>query len=161
MECLMTMQSGDIAWRFRAVSSSVSPLVTLDVDTLTLTASAESRFAAISKEVRVRVEGSKKRLIIVLPRSAGTFLISRFDISRKFSALSSRCTISLSESSRIPSRCRRLKDVCMRNFALPDSSDLICRGRPSVGAPRSDIYFNGGRPPRDALQIRALSRLSL
>ncbi len=67
----MTMQSGAIASRLRAVSSRVSPLVTLEVETLTLTASAERRLAAISKEVRVRVEDSKKRLITVRPRRAG------------------------------------------------------------------------------------------
>ena len=86
----MTMQSGAIASRFRAVSSSVSPLVTLEVETLTLTASADRRLAAISKDVRVRVDGSKKRLMTVRPRSAGTFLISRFETSRNVSAVSSR-----------------------------------------------------------------------
>ncbi len=86
----MTMQSGAIASRFRAVSSRVSPLVTLEVETLTLTASADRRLAAISKEVRVRVEGSKKRLMTVRPRSAGTFLIWRLETSRKVSAVSSR-----------------------------------------------------------------------
>ena len=49
----------------------------LDDETLILTASAERRFAASSKEVRVRVEDSKKRLMTVLPRRAGTFLTSR------------------------------------------------------------------------------------
>jgi hypothetical protein len=42
-----------------------------------LMVSAESRLAAISKEVRVRVEARKKRLMTVLPRRVGTFLISR------------------------------------------------------------------------------------
>jgi hypothetical protein len=36
---------------------SVSPFVTLDVEELMLMVSAERRLAAISKEVRVRVEG--------------------------------------------------------------------------------------------------------
>ncbi len=44
------MQSGDIASRLRAVSSSVSPLLTLDVETLMLIASAESRLAAICSQ---------------------------------------------------------------------------------------------------------------
>ena len=68
------MQSGDMASRLRAVSSSVSPLLTLEVETLMLTASADKRFAAISNEVLVRVEGSKKRLITVRPRKRGHFL---------------------------------------------------------------------------------------
>src|SRR5690242_15275149 len=112
IEWRMTMQSGAIASRLRAVSSNVSPLVTLDVETLTFTASADSRFAAISNDVRVRVEDSKKRLMTVRPRSAGTFLISRLETSRKVSAVSSRCVISPGSRSLIPNRCRRLKVVC-------------------------------------------------
>src|SRR5215831_7086307 len=110
------MQSGAMACRFRAVSSSVSPFETLEVETLMLTASAESRLAAISNEVRVRVEASKKRLITVRPRSAGTFLISRFEISRKVSAVSSRWTIWPAESSRMPSKCLRFRLASMRFF---------------------------------------------
>src|SRR6185503_3208703 len=112
------MQSGAIASRLRAVSRSVSPLVTLDVETLTLTASADKRFAAISKDVRVRVEGSKKRLMTVRPRRAGTFLISRRETSRKVSAVSSRCVISSAERSRIPRRCFRLKTMTTLDFGL-------------------------------------------
>jgi hypothetical protein len=59
----MTMQSGAIASRFRAVSSNVSPFVTLEVETLTLTASAESRLAAISKDVLVRVGRLEEELV--------------------------------------------------------------------------------------------------
>ena len=51
-------------------------MTTLEVEAETLIASADKRFAAISKLVRVRVEASKKRLMTVLPRSVGTFLIS-------------------------------------------------------------------------------------
>src|SRR5882672_4088239 len=102
------MQSGAIASRLRAVSSNVSPLLTLEVETLMFTASAESRLAAISKEVRVRVDDSKKRLMTVRPRRAGTFLISRWEISRNVSAVSSRCVISPASSSRMPRRCLRL-----------------------------------------------------
>lgn len=107
IECRITMQSGDIASRFRAVSSSVSPFVTLDVEILTLTASADKRLAAISNDVRVRVEGSKNRLITVRPLKAGTFFISRLEISRNVSAVSRRCVISPADSSRIPRRCCR------------------------------------------------------
>ena len=53
-----------------------------------LTVSADSRFSANSKEMRVRVEGSKKRLTIVLPRRTGTFLIARSLISLNGSAVS-------------------------------------------------------------------------
>ena len=67
--------SGAIASMLLTVSSSVSPLTTLDVETARLSVSALSRFSAISNDVRVRVLGSKKRLTMVRPRSAGTFLI--------------------------------------------------------------------------------------
>ena len=56
---------------------SVSPLTTLLVDGEKLMTSALNRLAANSKEVRVRVLGSKNKLTTVLPRRAGTFLISR------------------------------------------------------------------------------------
>ena len=78
----MTTTSGDIASRLRAVSSSVSPLVVDDAEPEMLTASADRRFAAISNDVRVRVDGSKNRLMTVFPRSVGTFLIGRSAISR-------------------------------------------------------------------------------
>ena len=51
-EWRITMQSGDIASRLRAVSSKVSPFVTLEVEALTLIESADNRLAAISNEVR-------------------------------------------------------------------------------------------------------------
>src|SRR6266550_5783647 len=115
------MQSGAIASSLRAVSSNVSPLLTLEVETLMLMASAERRLAAISNDVRVRVDDSKKRLMTVRARSAGTFLTSRFETSRNDSAVSSRCVISLASSSRIPSRCLRLKVI----FQLPFIQLLI------------------------------------
>src|SRR5258705_1140614 len=77
-----------IASRFLAVSTSVSPLETLEPEAETLTVSDDYRFEANSKEIRVRVEFSKKRLTIVEPRSAGTFLIPRSLISLKGSAVS-------------------------------------------------------------------------
>ena len=39
--------------------------------------SADSRLAATSKEVRVRVESSKNRLTTVRPRRVGSFLMLR------------------------------------------------------------------------------------
>src|SRR6266511_597814 len=85
-ECRITTQSAAIASSVFAVSIRVSPFDTLLVESETLTTSAESRFPAISNEVRVRVEGSKKRLMIVLPRNVGTFLIGRVDTSWSDSA---------------------------------------------------------------------------
>src|SRR5258705_13623952 len=104
MEWRMTMQSGALASRFLAVSSSVSPLLTLELDGVMLTASADKRLAAISNEVRVRVEGSKKRFITVRPRKVGTFFTCRREISRKVSAVSRILIFSPAESSRMSSK---------------------------------------------------------
>src|SRR3981081_3586378 len=52
--CRMTTMSMRMASRFRAVSTSVSPLLTLDPDDATFTVSAERRFSANSEEMRVR-----------------------------------------------------------------------------------------------------------
>ena len=73
----MTIMSGDIASRLSAVSTSVSPLTTLEVAMAMLSVSALRRFSAISNDVRVRVLGSKNRFTTVRPRSVGTFLIGR------------------------------------------------------------------------------------
>src|SRR4029453_14683953 len=97
--------SGDIASRFNAVSTSVSPLTTLEVAMATLSVSELRRFSATSNEVRVRVLGSKKRLTTVRPRSVGTFLIGRCAISCIASAVSSTSTISSGDRSAMPSRC--------------------------------------------------------
>src|SRR5690606_35549391 len=59
-----------------------------------------------SKDVRVRVLGSKNRLITVRPRSAGTFLMGRCAISCIAAAVSSTSRISSAERSAMPSRCR-------------------------------------------------------
>lgn len=107
----MTIASGDIASRFRAVSIRVSPFVTDDVEAEILIVSADRRFAAISKDVRVRVEGSKNRLITVLPRRVGTFLMARVEISLKDSAESRIVLISATSSSLIPRRSFRLNVI--------------------------------------------------
>lgn len=75
--------SGLIASIFLAVSIKVSPLVAELVEAEILKVSALIRLAAISNDRRVLVEGSKKRLTIVLPRNVGTFLIGREEISLK------------------------------------------------------------------------------
>ena len=52
------------------MSTSVSPLETDEPDAATFTVSALRRFSANSKEMRVRVDGSKKQFTTVLPRSS-------------------------------------------------------------------------------------------
>src|SRR3546814_4573027 len=63
-----------MALRVIAVSISVSPFLIEDQATDMLMTSAPSRFAASSKDVRVRVEFSKKRLMTVRPSRRCFFL---------------------------------------------------------------------------------------
>ena len=56
--CLMTTASAPIASRVSAVSLRLSPLATLDPWAEKLITSADSRLAAASNEVLVRVESS-------------------------------------------------------------------------------------------------------
>src|SRR4051812_26440428 len=107
-----TKMSACIAERFATVSSSDSPLEVDDTETFRLITSADRRFAAISKVVRVRVEDSKNRLNTLLPRRIGTFFTSRSVTPAKDSAVSRICTrISFGRPS-IDSRC------CSSPFAL-------------------------------------------
>ena len=92
-----TITSACIASMLRAISSRVSPFTTLLEEGEKLITSALSRLAASSKDVRVRVLGSKNRLTTVLPRSAGTFLMSRPLTSLKESAVSRMSAISSGE----------------------------------------------------------------
>src|SRR5436190_12523659 len=101
------------ASRLRAVSLSVSPLVRLEVVAEILITSALRRNAASSKEVRVRVLGSTKKLTSVLPRSAGTFLISRVPTCLNASVVSRTKLISSAVSSRRPRRSLRVQRVVM------------------------------------------------
>src|SRR5258708_14177523 len=75
--CRTTKMSACIAERLATVSSKDSPFDWDDTAMLRLMTSADSRLAAISKVVRVRVEGSKNRLKTLLPLSSGTFFTSR------------------------------------------------------------------------------------
>ena len=63
-----------MAFSVIAVSISVSPFLIELVATDMLMTSAPSRLPASSKEVRVRVEFSKNRLMTVRPRSRSRFL---------------------------------------------------------------------------------------
>ena len=119
----ITTMSIRIASRFRAVSTSVSPFDTLEPDDGTLTVSADSRFSANSKEMRVRVDASKNRLTIVVPRSAGTFLIVRSLISLNGSAVS------------------RMSRICSRAQLLEPQQVLArARGRVTSASSRHDDH---------------------
>ncbi len=105
-ECRTTTASAPIACRVSAVSFRLSPLDTLDPLAEKLITSAESRLAAASNEIRVRVESSKNRLTTVRPRSVGSFLISRCWVAAICSATSSSCTAASRSRSAALSRCR-------------------------------------------------------
>src|SRR5262249_49363618 len=94
-----------------AVSFKLSPFCRLEVAAEMFTTSALSRNAANSKEVRVRVLGSTKKLIRVFPRSAGTFFMSREPTVLKAPAVSRIVSISQGSSSRIPRRSLRCQLV--------------------------------------------------
>src|SRR6266508_2934862 len=123
----MTIRSGDIACRLRAVSSRDSPFSTELPFAAKESASAESHFSAVSKEKRVRVEASKKRFTTMRPRSAGTFLISRSPMGRMDSAVSKMSAISPAERSSVPSRSFEWRLVVMKDskFQIPDSRSSL------------------------------------
>ena len=87
------------------MSLSDSPLLTLDPLALKLITSADKRFAAASKEIRVRVESSAKRLTIVRPRSVGSFFIGASDTRASSVAVSKIAIASNSLKSLIDNRC--------------------------------------------------------
>ena len=79
--------------------------VALDVDAVNVIVSAESRFAAVSKLNRVRVESSKKTLATVLPLSAGTFGTGRELISAMWSPTSRSAPMADASSCAVDRRC--------------------------------------------------------
>ena len=111
--CRITMMSGFIACMFLAVSIRVSPFVAELVEAAMLKVSALIRFAATSKDNRVRVDGSRKILIIVLPRSVGTFLIVLLEISLNDRAVAIICWMSLTDNCSMPSIC-----LCVNMYSV-------------------------------------------
>ncbi len=87
------------------VSLRLSPLETLEEEPLMLMTSADSRLPASSKEDWVRVDASRKTLMIVRPRRVGTFLMGREAISRNPSLRRKRFSISVVVRSSMEMRC--------------------------------------------------------
>src|SRR5438445_6191324 len=125
--CRITMKSAFNASRLRAVSLSVSPFFSDEASAVKLMISAESRCSDSSKLIRVRVEGSTKRLTTVLPRSAGTFLIARSPTALKARAVSSTVRISSGVRDSISSKCFRvqLTTKSLEHFSFSFEHDLI------------------------------------
>src|SRR5262249_47934066 len=92
----------------RIVSFSDSPLSTLEPAAFRLTVSADSRLAASSKELDVRVDASKKTLMTVRPRRVGTFFMSRCMTDSNPSAVSRMRSMWAGSRSATESRCLRL-----------------------------------------------------
>ena len=105
-EWRITTASAPMACKVCAVSLRDSPLLALEPLALKLITSAERRLAAASKEIRVRVESSAKRLTIVRPRSVGSFFTCP-SLMRANSVAVSRIPIaSAALRSLIERRCR-------------------------------------------------------
>jgi hypothetical protein len=96
------------------VSRKLSPLLTLDVETLKFIVSADSRLAAVSKLNRVRVESSKNKLTTVLPRKAGTFGTDRVLISAMLSVSLRIRDNPSAPSSEIERRCFKMQPLMPR-----------------------------------------------
>ena len=122
--CRTTIASLPIASRVSAVSFRLSPLETLLPLAEKLMTSADSRLAASSKEMRVRVESSKKRFTTVRPRSVGSFLTSRpASAASIWAAVSSTRVASARSRSAASSRCRFIGRH-LRHEDLVDAVDL-------------------------------------
>src|SRR3989344_3386896 len=145
-----TKMAAAMASRLRRVSNSVSPLLVELVDTLRLITSADRRWAANSKVVRVRVEFSKNTLHTVLPRSSGTFFTARAPTSRKEAA---GARISVSSSRGRPSRVRKWRSWPWSFSCSGRLAAMVVIWRVSVG---KRLEFEGQR--RGAGQFYPLIR---
>ncbi len=83
-----TMQSTPIALMVRIVSLSDSPFLSAEVPGANDMVSADSAFAAFSKDIFVLVDDSKNIVATVLPRRAGTLGMGRCSTSTNSSASS-------------------------------------------------------------------------
>src|SRR5580765_2816864 len=108
-----------MAARLSMVSSSDSPLLALEADIFRLITSADRRFAAISKVVRVRVEFSKNRLNTLLPHISATFFASRSALFTKDDAVSRIWVMTALGRPSIVSRC------CSSPFLFSCGSSLV------------------------------------
>ena len=102
----MTRASTAMASMVRTVSRRDSPLLVEEPLPVMLMVSADIHLPAISNELRVRVESSKKRLMMVRPRRVGIFLTSRFCTSCIDSAVARMVSTSSRVRSADDSRCR-------------------------------------------------------
>ena len=107
--CLTMTASAPMASRVNAVSLSDSPLETDEPLPEKVITSADNRLAANSKDSRVRVESSKKRLTTVRPRRVGNFFTER-SVTDASSAVVSKI-MSAWARSRSPAESRCLPSI--------------------------------------------------
>src|SRR5882672_7550393 len=155
-ECRTTNMSAYIAERLSTVSSRVSPLVEDDTAMFRLITSADRRFAAISKVVRVRVEGSKNRLKTDLPRRSGTFFTSRSVTPMNDAAVSRMCTSASRGSPSIVSRCWSVPSPLTCGFRIGQS-----QGEFAVLVAHQPQELPGGDRKRGADVLRGDRQLPL
>src|SRR5271156_6544187 len=148
----MTIKSALSASRLRAVSLSVSPFLNDDDSAEKFTMSAVNRCAASSKLMRVRVDGSMNRLTTVLPRNAGTFLMTRSPTALNALAVSSTVVISSAASDSMSSRCLRFQ---LMSFFQHDFVRLAGYIQPHAH------FFRDGRRYVFADKIRAHRQLAM
>src|SRR5581483_10449898 len=110
--------SGRIAFSVMAVSMSVSPFCIEEVDTFMFMTSAPRRLPASSKELCVRVEASKNRLMSVRPRSTSRFLMTWRLPSAALSARSRRAPISPADRFSHVRRWRRTKEALATGLVI-------------------------------------------
>ena len=103
----MITASMPIAWMVSMVSRSDSPFLTDDEPAAKDSTSADIRLAAVSKDIRVRVESSKNRVATVRPRRAGTFGLARRPTSAKESVTRSTSPIESASRSSMRQQMRR------------------------------------------------------
>src|SRR5687768_16196636 len=141
----MTIMLGCMATRLSAVSMSVSPFSTADPEAAKFSVSAERRFSAISKDTRVRVDASMKRLMTSCPRNAGTFFTGRTLTSLNPSAVSRISSISSGVRNSMPRRSfERRAEVGVRISAasfLHDQHFVLAVG---LGELDLDHFFRVG-----------------
>lgn len=94
-----------MAFNVNAVSFSDSPFDTEEPFAEKLITSADNRFAAVSNEMRVRVESSKNKFTTVRPRNVGSFLISRPWVAAMAAVVSRSNTASSWLRSLVDSKC--------------------------------------------------------
>ena len=107
-----TKQSTPIDSRVRMVSSAVSPLLVEDALTSKTSVSAPSRVAASWKELRVRVEGSKKSVQTVRPPRRLRSALPPAASAPKASAASSSARMFAAGRPSSVSRWRRRPSAC-------------------------------------------------